>query len=70
MRGLPEEPNGNALQDQAPDATSFNLSSLARGTYVIAATVKDTASGETQAPDSVTFYVRQPSALAPFNPLK
>jgi hypothetical protein len=46
------------------------LPTLARGTYVIAATVKDTLTGETQTTDSVTFYVRQPSSLAPLNPLR
>jgi hypothetical protein len=60
--------NGSAL-DQAPDAVTFALPPLARGTYVIAATVKDTVTGETQTTDSVTFYVRQPSSLAPLNPL-
>jgi hypothetical protein len=62
--------NGSPLTDQALDAVSFALPTLARGTYVIAATVKDTLTGETQTTDSVTFYVRQPSSLAPLNPLR
>jgi Domain of unknown function (DUF4124) len=57
--------NGSPLTDQAPDAVTFALPTLARGTYVIAATVKDSLTGEMQTTDSVTFYVRQPSELAP-----
>ena len=38
---------------------------LPRGTYAIAATVTDADSGDTKTTDSVTFYVRQPSELAP-----
>ena len=56
--------NGKQLDDQA-DAISFALPSLPRGAYAIAATVTDLGSGESQSTDSVTFYVRQPSALAP-----
>jgi Domain of unknown function (DUF4124) len=57
--------NGSPMTDQAPDAVTFALPTLARGTYVIAATVKDSLTGEMQTTDSVTFYVRQPSELAP-----
>jgi hypothetical protein len=57
--------NGSALTDQGPNALNFALPTLPRGTYVIAATIKDTATGETQTTDSVTFYVRQPSELEP-----
>jgi hypothetical protein len=57
--------NGRQLDDQAPNAVAFAMQTLPRGTYVIAATVTDTASGESKSTDSVTFYVRQPSELAP-----
>jgi hypothetical protein len=57
--------NGTQLTDQAPGTTAFALQTLPRGTYVIAATVTDLVSGESQSTDSVTFYVRQPSELSP-----
>jgi hypothetical protein len=57
--------NGKQLDDQPPDAISFTLPILSRGTYAIAATVTDIMSGESQSTDSVTFYVRQPSELSP-----
>jgi Domain of unknown function (DUF4124) len=56
--------NGKTLDDQAPTAQSFNLQGLPRGTYAIAATVTN-GSGQAQSSPSVTFYVRQPSELAP-----
>jgi hypothetical protein len=56
--------NGAALQDQPPTATQFTLQSLVRGTYSLTATVLDGETGSQQS-TSVTFYVRQPSALSP-----
>jgi hypothetical protein len=60
--------NGTQLANQGPKSVAFALSMLARGTYVLAATLTDTVTGKTQSTDSVTFYVREPSALAPLNP--
>jgi hypothetical protein len=57
--------NGRQLDDQAPNATQFNLPRLDRGTYTIAATITDPQSGESQSTDSISFFVRQPSALSP-----
>jgi hypothetical protein len=57
--------NGKELDDQAPTSTHFALPRLDRGTYVIAATVTDPATGDSRTSDSVTFYVRQPSELSP-----
>jgi len=57
--------NGQRLDDQAPAALSFQLPMMPRGTYVIAASVTDSQTGETQTAADVTFYVRQPSELAP-----
>jgi hypothetical protein len=57
--------NGQPLSDQGPKALSFGLSGLARGTYTLGATVTDSSTGASQSADSVTFYVRQPSELAP-----
>jgi hypothetical protein len=57
--------NGKQLDDQGPAAISFALQSLPRGAYTVAATVTDQATGQSQSADSVTFYVRQPSLLAP-----
>jgi hypothetical protein len=48
-----------------PDATSFPLPHLDRGAYTLAATITDQETSESQSSNSVTFYVRQPSALAP-----
>jgi hypothetical protein len=55
--------NGKQLDDQPPTTVSFTLQSLTRGTYVIAATITDTVTGESKTSDSVTFYMRQPSEL-------
>ena len=55
--------NGKQLDDQPPTALSFTLQSLVRGTYVLAATITDTVTGESKSSDSVTFYMRQPSEL-------
>jgi uncharacterized protein DUF4124 len=56
--------NGKELDDQGP-ATSFTLPHLDRGTYIIAATLTDTNTGESRTTESVSFFVRQPSALSP-----
>jgi hypothetical protein len=56
--------NGRDLTDPPPIATAFTLPRLERGTYAIAATISD-PSGQSQSSESVTFYVRQPSTLAP-----
>ncbi|GAC1665511.1 MAG: hypothetical protein NVS9B2_04490 [Steroidobacteraceae bacterium] len=57
--------NGRQLEDQGPAATQFDLPRLDRGTYAIAATITDPRTGEARSTDSVTFFVRQPSALSP-----
>jgi hypothetical protein len=56
--------NGQQL-DSPPDAVSFPLPHLDRGTYTLAATITDQRTGDAQSSNSVTFFVRQPSALAP-----
>jgi hypothetical protein len=57
--------NGRQLDDQGPSTTQFALPHLDRGTYVIAATITDQQTGESLSTDSVSFFVRQPSELAP-----
>lgn len=57
--------NGKQLDDQGTNTTQFTLPHLDRGTYAIAATVTDAQSGQAQSSPSVTFFVRQPSALSP-----
>lgn len=57
--------NGKELTDQPPDATTFVLPRLDRGAYAIAATVTDQATGQSLNTGSVSFFVRQPSALSP-----
>jgi membrane carboxypeptidase/penicillin-binding protein PbpC len=59
--------NGKPLDDQQ-NQTAFTLSPLARGTYSLTATVSDSTDTTTQTSTSVTFFVRQPSELAPLNP--
>jgi Domain of unknown function (DUF4124) len=56
--------NGKVL-DQPPTATSFALQGLERGTYVLSATLVDQQTGDSVNSPTVTFYFRQPSALAP-----
>ena len=53
------------LDDQPSTATQITLPHLDRGTYAIAATVTDPATGESLSTDSVNFFVRQPSELGP-----
>lgn len=60
------ELNGTALTDQGPNAVSFVLPTLPRGTYTLTATLADPSTGESRT-DSVTFYVRQPSELSPLH---
>jgi uncharacterized protein DUF4124 len=57
--------NGAQVQNQAPDATQFTLTDLARGVYTIEATVTDPGTGESKAADAVTFNVMRPSVLSP-----
>ncbi len=59
--------NGKQLDGQDPSATQITLQSLDRGTYAIAATIVDQQTGESQSTDSVSFFVRQPSSLAPLH---
>jgi hypothetical protein len=59
--------NGAPLTDQG-GASAFALSGLSRGAYQITATVTDSGTGNAKTTDAVTFYVRQPSALAPLDP--
>jgi hypothetical protein len=61
--------NGSPVTDQQPDTLAFALTGLPRGTYSISATVSDSDTGDSKTTDPVTFYVREPSSLAPLNPL-
>jgi len=56
--------NGKEL-DEVPDATQFSLPHMDRGTYVLAATITDQTTGESVSSNGVSFFVRQPSELAP-----
>ena len=60
--------NGKQL-DFPPTSVSFSLPRLDRGTYALAATITDQQTSESQTTNSVTFFVRQPSALSPQSPL-
>jgi hypothetical protein len=61
--------NGTQL-DTPPNEISFALPRLDRGTYVLMASITDQQTGESQSSNSVTFFVRQPSTLAPQSPLR
>jgi hypothetical protein len=54
--------NGKPLDT---DAAAFSLPHLDRGAYTLAATITDQQTSESQTSNTVTFFVRQPSALAP-----
>ncbi|MDP9088601.1 MAG: DUF4124 domain-containing protein [Pseudomonadota bacterium] len=58
--------NGKQLEFP-PDAISFSLPHLDRGAYALAATDTDQQTGESQTSNTVTFFVRQPSALSPLH---
>ncbi|MDP9010666.1 MAG: DUF4124 domain-containing protein [Pseudomonadota bacterium] len=66
-QGITWHLNGKQL-DFPPDAVSFPLPHLDRGTYALAATITDQRTGESQSSNTVTFFVRQPSALSPLSP--
>jgi hypothetical protein len=68
-QGITWHLNGQQL-DFPPNAVSFALPRLDRGTYSLAATITDQQTSESATSNSVTFYVRQPSSLAPQSPLK
>jgi len=57
--------NGQQIDDLGPATTQFSLPHLDRGTYAIAATITDQETGEKLSTNSVNFFVRQPSELAP-----
>ncbi|HEY2678456.1 MAG TPA: DUF4124 domain-containing protein [Steroidobacteraceae bacterium] len=59
--------NGKEL-DNPSDPLSFTIPRQDRGTFNLTATITDQATGESQSSNSVTFYVRQPSQLAPLSP--
>jgi hypothetical protein len=55
--------NGRQLTDQS--TAQFVLPNPGRGAFSIAATISNQSTGETQTTPSVTFYVKEPSALSP-----
>jgi hypothetical protein len=61
--------NGKQL-DSPPNAVSFALPRLDRGSYALAATITDQQTSESTTSNNVTFFVRQPSELSPQSPLK
>jgi hypothetical protein len=61
--------NGKQLDEQR-DSLSFAISQLDRGTYSLMATITDQQTGESTSSNSVTFFVRQTSALSPQSPLR
>jgi hypothetical protein len=57
--------NGKELTDQTPSTMEFVLPNPGRGTFAIAATITNQATGDSQTTPGVTFYVREPSLLSP-----
>jgi hypothetical protein len=57
--------NGQPLESAPPNSTSFTIGSLDRGAYTLIATITDEATGQTRSSDTVAFYMKKPSALAP-----
>jgi hypothetical protein len=56
--------NGEVLTDEE-NRLSFQLTDLARGTYVLAATITDLGTHEQTSTPPITFYMHQHSVLAP-----
>jgi hypothetical protein len=56
--------NGKQV-DEAANSTSFVLPRLDRGSYILAATIIDPQTGESQTTNSINFFVRQPAAQGP-----
>ena len=59
--------NGKQLVEQGRASMQFSLQGLDRGAYVIAATLTDATTGESKTTPPVSFFVRQPSLLAPLH---
>jgi hypothetical protein len=60
--------DGSAVADQPKNTTNFVLAPVFRGTHSVAAKVVDLSGRTVCQTSAVTFYVRQPSVLAPANP--
>jgi len=57
--------DGKRVDGQPGNALSFDLTDVARGTHTISAVVADVSGSPLIKSQSVTFHLRQPSALAP-----
>jgi len=57
--------NGRQLTDQNPGDAQFVLPNPGRGAFSIVATISNQSTGDAQTTPSVTFYVKEPSALSP-----
>jgi len=62
--------DGANLDPDVPGQLGFHLKSVERGTHTVSARVLDKAGKIVCESARVTFHVRQPSALAPANPLR
>jgi hypothetical protein len=62
--------DGMTVQPLSPDGLELRLSPVDRGTHTVSVTVRDSNGNTVCTSASVTFYVRQPSVLAPQSPLK
>lgn len=65
QQGLTWQLNGAVLDDRA-NSMDFALPAMPRGTYTLSAIITDLVTGETEHTE-VTFFVRQPSELAPLH---
>jgi len=62
--------DGKSLEPDAPGQLSFHLRAVERGTHTVSASVLDSAGKVVCQAPRVSFHVRQPSVLAPANPLR
>jgi hypothetical protein len=61
--------DGMTLTPISPDSLDFRISPIDRGAHTVSAVVYDANGQAVCSVPSVTFYVRQPSVLAPNSPL-
>jgi hypothetical protein len=62
--------DGMTVMPNAPSSLAFQISPIDRGAHTVSVTVRDGDNKVVCTSTPVTFYVRQPSVLAPQSPLR
>ena len=62
--------DGKPLAGDSPDQLDFRVAPIDRGSHTVSATVRDAGGRSICQSATVTFYVRQTSALAPNSPVR